>query len=194
MKREDLKKLELSDEAIDAIMKLHGEDINAVKSGVKTSLDAANSETETVQKQLKEANKQIEDFKKLDIEGIQAAADDWKQKEENFQKELDQAKKDAEAQVQQLQFDHALEAALQEAGAKDPADVVPHLKKDMLKLGEDGKFVGLAEQLKPLQESKDYLFESETPIPEIVTGAQGKKVKLDSFTAALRKGAELPPE
>lgn len=36
MKREDLKKLELSDEAIDAIMALHGKDIEAQKNALTT--------------------------------------------------------------------------------------------------------------------------------------------------------------
>ncbi len=45
---------------------------------IKVEKDAASA----VQTQLSEANKQIESFKEMDIEGIKKSADDWKQKYE----------------------------------------------------------------------------------------------------------------
>jgi hypothetical protein len=101
--------------------------------------------------------------------------------------------------VAALKFDHALEGELKAARAKDPADIVPHLKRDMLKLGEDGKLIGLKEQLDPLVESKSYLFDQDEEEdeegteeePQIVLGGHSRSVIGDSIVDAARKGAGL---
>ena len=185
MKREDLKKLELSDEAVDAIMTLYGKSIE--KSKVEAETVA--SQVTDLKEQLIKANKAIGDFKGMDIAGIQKAADDYKAAAEK-------ATSDAELRVAALKFDHALEGELKAARAKDPADIVPHLKRDMLKLGEDGKLIGLKEQLDPLVESKSYLFDQdegteEEEEPQIVLGGHSRSVIGDSIVDAARKGAGL---
>lgn len=76
MKREFLKELELTDEAIDKIMAENGKDIEGFKSKVST----LETERDGLKTQLDEANTQIEGFKELDVDGIKAAADEWKQK------------------------------------------------------------------------------------------------------------------
>jgi len=68
MKREDLKKIELSDEAIDKIMAMHGADIEKQKTAAET----AKTEADSLKSQLTEANKQIDGFKGMDIEGVVA--------------------------------------------------------------------------------------------------------------------------
>jgi hypothetical protein len=188
MKREDLKKLELSDEAIDAIMALHGKGIATSKA----EAEAATAQVDALTSQLTKANEAVEGFKALDPAGLQKAVDDYKLAAEK-------AKTDAELQVAALKFDHALEGELKLARVKDPADVIPHLKRDMLKLGEDGKLIGLKEQLTPLQESKSYLFdldeeegtEEEEEEPQIVLGGHSRSVIGDSIAEAARKGAGL---
>jgi len=182
MKREDLKALELEDDVVDKIMKLHGQDIEDHKS----KLEAAEKQTDDLQGRLEEANKTIEGFKEMDVDGIKAAADDWKAKAE-------QAEKDAKTQIEQLKFDHALEGALTGAKAKNPKAVKALLDMDALKYNE-GKIIGLEEQLKAIQEKEDYLFESDEPMPKIVDKTAGKVSQLDEFTAALMKGAELSDE
>jgi len=183
MKREDLKKLELADDVIDQIMKLHGQDIEAQK----TQAETAEKQVETLQGQLKDANKTIEGFKDLDVDAIKAAADDWKGKAE-------QAQKDAEAQIQQLKFEHALEGALSGAKAKNPKAVKALMDMEALKLTDDGSIVGLKEQIEKVQSENDYLFDSDTPAPKVVAGVQGKTINLDSMTAAARKAAGLVSE
>lgn len=182
MKREDLKTLELSDEAIDAVMKLHGQDIEAHK----TQLTEAEKQAEALQGQLEEANKAIEGFKDLDVDGIKKAADEWKTKAEKAQEE-------AQTEIQKLKFDHALEGALSGAKAKNPKAVKALLDMDALKFN-DGKIIGLEDQLKTIQEEADYLFESDEPKPKIVTKGEGKSVLSDSMVIAARKAANLPVE
>lgn len=184
MKREELKALELPDETVDAIMKLHGKDVETHKS----QLVEAEKLGKTLQGQLDEANKAIEGFKGMDVEGIKAAADDWKAK-------ADQAKTEAAEAIQKLKFEHALEGALSQAKAKNPKAVKALLDPNGLKLNEaDGSVIGLAEQLEKVKSENEYLFDSEKQVPVIVTGASGKSVNLDSVAMAARKAAGLSTE
>lgn len=183
MKREDLTKLGIEDkDVIDEIMKLHGSDIESHKSKLATAGD----ELKTIQEQLTEANKQIEAFKAMKVEDIQKAADDYKAK-------FEQAQKDAADQVSKLKFDHALDAALTGAKAKNSTAVKALLKSDDLKLSEDGSIVGLGEQLEKIKSENDYLFESDEKPPTIVTGGTNKPILGDAIVEAARIAAGLSP-
>lgn len=194
MNRKELEKLGLEKEAIDAIMKMHGDVVNGLKDDHKKALDTAQGQAETVQKQLDEANQQIEDFKKLDTDGIKKAADDWKQKAEDFQGQLKETREQAEKDMAAVKFDHALEAALTEAKAKNPQAVRALLKADDLKLAEDGKIVGLNEQLEKVKEDNDYLFDTNETTPQIVKGGKPTKVVGDAVVTAAREAAGLTTE
>jgi DNA repair exonuclease SbcCD ATPase subunit len=183
MKREDLEKLELSAEQIDQIMALHGKGVEKAKA----DLAALTTERDGLKKQLTDANAAIEGFKKLDVDSIKAAADEWKTKAE-------QAQKDAEAQIQALKFDHALDQALAGAKAKNSKAVKALLSMEGLKLNDaDGSIVGLKEQLEKIQSENDYLFESDQPAPKIVAGGGNPNPSsMSTFEAAARRGAGLP--
>ena len=180
MNREDLKALELSDEVIDQIMKLHGLDVE----GQKSSLTQAQQTIDDLKNQVASASETIEGFKKLDVDGIKAAADEWKLKAE-------QAETEANEKIAKLKFDHALEFALNGAKAKDPDVVKVKLNMDNLKLGDDGKIIGLEDQLKGIKESHDYLFESHTPTPTIVGGVTKTQIAEDKVVSAARQAAGL---
>jgi predicted nucleic acid-binding Zn-ribbon protein len=159
MKREDLIKLGVAEDVVDKIMALHGQDI----TNHQTKLTTAQTELDGLKAQLTEANTTIEGFKKLDVDGIRKAADEWKNKAE-------QAQADASAQVAKLKFDHALDQALTGAKVKDVVSVRAHLKADALKLQDDGSILGLKEQLETIKTEKDFLFESDEKTPVIVKG------------------------
>lgn len=183
MKREELKSLGLTDEQIDKVMAENGKDIEKSKSEVT----AIATERDTLKTQLADAGKQIESFKGMKKpEEVDAAVAEWKTKAE-------QAATEAQAQVNQLKFDHALEGALTGAKVKDVVSVKAHLKSDALKLNEDGSILGLKEQLETLKTAKDFLFESDTETPQIITGATSKTVLTDAFDVALRQGAGIQP-
>jgi hypothetical protein len=184
MKKEDLTKLGLTDEAlIEQIIVLHGKDIEKHK----TSLTAAQTELDGVKAQLTEANKAIEGFKAMDVEGVKKAADEWKTKAETAQAE-------AASQVAALKFEHALDGALTGAKAKNAKAVKALLDPSLLKLAEDGSISGLKEQLEKIQTENDYLFESDQQTPKIVVGGQPKTVINDAVVIAARKAAGLPVE
>jgi hypothetical protein len=182
MKREDLKKLELSDEAIDKIMAMHGADVEKHK----TAADTAKAESDGLKAQLSEANTTIEGFKKLDVDGIKAAADEWKTKAEAAQTE-------AAKQIQALKYDYALDGALSAAKVKNAKALKALLDGNSLKFNEaDGSIIGLDDQLKKVKESDAYLFTDETPPPTITAGGTSKSVISDAAVSAARKAAGLP--
>ncbi|HOJ01300.1 MAG TPA: phage scaffolding protein [Anaerolineaceae bacterium] len=187
MNKKDLEKLGLTAEAIekaglgsdvlDQIIILHGKDIEKHK----TDLSAAQSELDGAKKQLEEANKTIESFKAMKPEELQKAADDWKAKAEV-------AKAEADKTIAGLKFDHALDGALTTAKAKNAKAVKALLKTDDLKLADDGSIVGLNEQLEKIKSENDYLFESDTPDPKIITGGkQTTDAPTGSFAEAIQE-------
>jgi hypothetical protein len=183
MKREDLKAKGLTDEMIDFVMAENGKDIEKHKVEATTAKTAA----DTIQAQLAEANKTIEGFKGMDIEGVKKSA-------EEYRLAAEKATKDATAQVAQLKFDHALDGALTGAKAKNAKAVKALLNSADLKLAEDGSIVGLKDQLEKIKSENDYLFESEGSNPQIVLGGNNKTVITDKVVDTARKYAGLQSE
>ena len=171
MKRSDLEGLELSKEQVDAVMKLHGVDVESSKDKLKVAEDASAN----VQKQLEEANKAIEGFKKLDPEAVKKSADDWEAKAKQFQADAEQSKKDADQKLLDYKFDIRLEKKLKDDfKVKNPKRVIQDLDRSMLKYDEEkDDIVGnLADQIAPIKEKEDYLFSDEKPPAKITTGVQ----------------------
>jgi len=181
MKRDDLVKLGLDESAVDAVMKMHGTDIERHK----TDLATAQSEVSGLKAQLTEAGTAIESFKALKPDELKAAADEWKIKAEK-------AQADAQAQVASLKYDYALDSALTGAKAKNVKAVKALLDGSILKLSEDGKIAGLDEQLTKIKTENDYLFSDTTPTPRIVTGGNSQSVLGDKMVDAARSAAGLP--
>jgi hypothetical protein len=168
MKTEFLKSLNLSQEVIDKIMAENGKDIAVEQKKAEKVIQERDSyklKAESLETQVNDANTEIQKFKDMDIDGIKKAADDWKETAEK-------AKADADKQISQMKFDYALSAALTGAKAKNAKAVKALLDMDGLKFN-DGKIVGLDEQLAQIKADNDYLFESDGPAPEFVKGTNG---------------------
>lgn len=168
MKTEFLKSLNLSQKVIDKIMAENGKDIAVEQKKAEKVIQERDSyklKAESLETQVNDANTEIQKFKDMDIDGIKKAADDWKETAEK-------AKADADKQISQMKFDYALSAALTGAKAKNAKAVKALLDMDGLKFN-DGKIVGLDEQLAQIKADNDYLFESDEPAPEFVKGTNG---------------------
>ena len=194
MNKQDLMKLGIEDENVaQQIIVLHGKDIERIKTDLETKAE----EIEKLNAQLAEAGKTIESFKEMDIDGIKAAAEEWKTKAE-------QAQAEAEQKVQAIKFEHALKDALAAAKAKNPKAVKALLEMDKIKFSEDGNSLeGLDEQLETIKQENDYLFdipapveeteeEEEEPEPKIVARTENKGILGDAAVSAARKAAGLP--
>lgn len=177
MKKEDLKELGIEDEElVKQIIILHGKDIESLKATNDTNA----TELDSLRKQLEEASQTIESFKKLDVDGIKAAADEWKAKAEQ-----------ADKAISSMRFDYALEKSLSGAKAKSVKAVRALLDTDSLKLTDDGTIEGLDDQLEAIKSENEFLFDSDEPRPRIVAGAQNKTVISDLTVEAARKAAGL---
>lgn len=141
----------------------------------ESELTTANTKITDLQTQLTDANKKIESFKGMDIDGIKAAADDWKQKYEK-------AAKDADDKINALKFDHALEGALTASKAKNAKAVKALLDMDGLKMNGE-EIVGLSEQLEKIKKENDFLFDGETAPARFVASTPGTKVNTDDKKA-----------
>ena len=87
MKREDLQNLGLTDEQINSVMKLNGDDINREKSKF--------ADYDEIKQQLEKANATIDGMKDYD---------DVKASVAKYQQEAETAKKEAEAKVKRLEL------------------------------------------------------------------------------------------
>lgn len=181
MKKSELLELGLADEVADKILAIHGKDIEKHKQ----ALTAAETERDNLKSQLEEANSTIEAFKKLDVDAIQRAADEWKAKAEA-------AERSSAEQIYKLKFDYALESALVGAKAKNTKAVRALLDLESLKLDENGQISGLDKQLEKIRAEADYLFDSGNKEIKVVTGGTDKtQTTLDAVVAAARAAAGL---
>ena len=108
MKREDLKSMGLTDEQIDKIMAENGKDIEKHKTEAETAKTALNQ----TKSQLDDANKKIEEFKGLDVDGIKAAADDYKAK-------FEESEKTHKAEIEKIAYNSAAEKFIDSLKPKD---------------------------------------------------------------------------
>lgn len=176
MKREELTAAGLSDEQIDQVMKLNGDDINREKSKY--------SDFDDVKKQLEKANATIEGWKDYDAIKADVA---------KYQQEAEEAKKEAATKVQQLEL---------QAKVKDFTSG----KKFVNKITQDAISAKMCEALgadeskgknlddifvEITKEQSDILRDESTPTPPVVPAMGGKSGKSEDAQARAVMG--LPP-
>lgn len=164
MKREELTAAGLTDEQIDKIMKLNGDDINREK--------AKYSDYDDLKAQLEKANATIEGWKDYD---------DVKAKVTQYQQEAENAKKEAAAKVQQLELQTKIKDF---TGNKK---FVNDLTRDAINaqlekaLNDDAnKGKSLDDLLKALTDGKTDIFKDDNaPTPPTVTTMTSQQQKND---------------
>lgn len=180
MKREDLKKLGLEDEAIESVMKLHGQTVNGLQEQV-TALQASEanlkSQNEKHEKDLKTLQKDNDDNETL------------KQTIKDLQKQNADAKAEYEQQLVGMQRDSAIEKALATSGAKNTKAVKALLDADKI-VFKDGELSGLAEQLEAYKQSDPYMFDMGKK-PEGYEPAGGSSAKTYSSMEEAIKADDL---
>lgn len=171
MNREALKELGLTDEQIDKVMASHGQVVNATKD----SLNSVTTERDDLKTQLMGRDTQLEELKvkATGNEALLTQIEELKTTNATATTEL-QSKLDQQA------FDFNLEKALTGAKVRNPKAVKALLDTESIKLDGE-KLLGLDDQIKALQESDAYLFESEQneepPKPSFTTGQHSKDTK-----------------
>lgn len=124
----------------------------------KAKFNDLSTEKKSLETQLSERDTQLEELKKVDVEGLQTKITELQQTNET-------AKQQHEQQLKDERLSSALRLAL--TGKVHDTDLVTGLiDRNTIELSEDGKVTkGLDEQLKSLQESKSFLFVPEKQQP-----------------------------
>lgn len=148
MKKEDLLKLGLDEEAAQKVAEASAEELKGFIP--KQRFDEVNESNKTLKADLADRDKQLEELKKVDAAGLQAKITELqaanKQKDEAHEK-----------QINEMRINYAIDTALTAAKAKNNTAVKALLKLDEITV--DGETVkGLDKQIKALAESEETKF------------------------------------
>lgn len=161
MKREDLKEFNLSDEQVQKIMDLHGDDLERQKQSITT----LTAERDAARTQLADANKKLEGYDP-----------DWKQKAAD-------AEQKAAAQVSDLKADYAAEnaaAGLKFSSASAKKAFLADLKAKGLTLQDDGTLLGFDDFVKAYKKTDPGAFAQEGGYPAVKDGGDPNKTPTGS--------------
>lgn len=119
---------------------------------------------------------------------------------DKLSEELNSLQQKYESDLQTARLDHALDVELMGAGARDVRAVKPFLDPSLLKL-DNGKLLGLEEQLSALKTERDFLFQPAQPetsgaaasvaMASAMNHGGEPSGSLDAFMAAAMEGAGL---
>lgn len=174
MKTEFLKNLKVGDrelpkEVIDAILAENGRDVEAAKKPF--------ADYETVKSQLDEANRAIEGFRAMDIDGVKKAAEEWKQKAE-------QAERDAAEKIAEMEFNGLLSSAIAGARGRNAKAISALLDVDTLKASKNQE-ADIKAALEALKGENGYLFDDAPTPPPYAPGPGKSPIVPDEKPASL---------
>ena len=162
----DLKKLlgeELFEQVEAKLKEVDGEDVElfiaSENDGDFVRRNRLNEESDKV----KELRSQLQDYD-TQIEELKKHADASSELQDKIKEIQDAKKEEVESlnnKLRQKTLDNEVEKELIKRKARNPKAVKALLDNDTIKLEEDDSIIGLSEQLDKLQESDDYLFESD---------------------------------
>lgn len=169
MKREDLEKLGLNEEQITGVMKLKSssitdnqKELDDLKKNV-TDLTATNT---NLQKQIDDANKEIQSYKDMDIDSIKKSASEWEDKYNKLIESQENAKKE-ELNTQRVNkfFENV---KFSSDSAKE--GIISKFNKKEFKYDETSeKFQGATEWLEEMKKEDAGAFLSEKANPKFST-------------------------
>ena len=163
MKREDLEKLEIVDgkltkESIDKVLDDYHMAIKNAEDKVKTLTESEKN----LKNEIATRNKDLEELKKLDADGLQKKLDE-------LQGSYDTLKTESENNLKEVTRNMLLENALGKTKAKDLNDIKKFI--DMEKIIVDGeKLIGFDDQISELEKNKSYLFDVEETKKDVDLG------------------------
>ena len=180
MNTETLQGIGLNDEQIRSVMAEYGKEINPLKQAQAN----AEQERDSLKSQLEDVNGQLSEAQKNSKKGSELQG-----QLKDLQKQFDDSKAKAEEQLQATKKDYEIAAALSKAGAKNDKAVKALLDTEKVNFDDNGKLIGLSEQLEAVKKDNDFLFadaNESNPKPTITSkgnpnpdGGNGNKALAD---------------
>ena len=160
MKRKFLEDLGLETDVIEKIMAESGKD----RTNLQAKVDELTEQLDVKEETLKQKNIKIKELEEVDIEQIKSQA-------------FEEGKKEGSKEIEGFKKNNSLEKYLKEKfRVKDPSLIKQKLDMDKVKYNDNFEIVeGLEEQIEPLKESHDYLFENDKPLPKFSDKTNGDK-------------------
>ena len=149
MNTETLQGIGLNDEQIRSVMAEYGKEINPLKQAQAS----AEQERDSLKAQLEDVNGQLSEAQKNSKKGSELQG-----QLKDLQKQFEDSKTKAEEQLQATKKDYEIAAALSKAGAKNDKAVKALLDTEKVNFDDNGKLIGLSEQLEAVKKDNDFLF------------------------------------
>lgn len=147
MKLEELTKLGIPEDKAKQVVAMNEAEVSAEAK----KLTDKEAELTMAADKIKELTETVKKFDGVDVEKLKT--------------DFAELSKKYDADTAALKLDNALSKMLSTCGARD-ADIVGKLiDRSIIKLGEDGKLVGVSEQLEKLKTDKAFLFGDDKPDP-----------------------------
>lgn len=178
---EELLKLGLTEEQAKSVFALRGKELNEDKSALET----ITKERDSLKDQLQNAETQLENMK-----ADANTSAEQKEALDKLQAEYDKYKADAEAELAKTNKVNAINLALKDTKAHNPAALMKFIDVDAIEVDENGK-PKLDDVINGLKETDSYLFQAEensSPNPNIVppgNPAANGAGKADPFQAIM---------
>lgn len=159
MKLEELTKLGIPEEAAKKVLALNEAEVSAETK----KLADKDAELTMAADKIKELTEAVKKFDGVDVEKLKT--------------DLAEMSKKYDTDTAALKLDNALSKMLSSCGARDADIVGKLLDRSIIKLGEDGKLIGVSEQIDRLKVDKAFLFGDDKPATGMTAqlGAQHDK-------------------
>ncbi len=161
MKTEDLKALGLTDEQVQRVFAMNGEEMN----GLKANVDTLKAERDAARTQLADANKKLEGYDP-----------DWKQKAADAQQQADQQVAELKARFAETRAAAGLKFSSESARKAFMAD----LAAKKLTPQDDGTLLGFDEYLSSYKKNDPGAFAQESGYPTVKDGGDPAKTPTGS--------------
>ena len=161
MKKEELQKLGLTDEQINEVFKINGQDVN----GAKGELESAKKELEIYKSQFTSTQAELKKLQELKPEELSKQVSDLNEK-------LATQKADFEKQIADRNFNDLLTKSVATAGGREAKAIIPFLDVEALKTSQNQE-TDIKSAIEAVKKDHDYLFTSNEPVKNPVSSTQG---------------------
>ena len=160
MKKEELQKLGLTDEQINEVFKMNGQDVNSAKGELENAKKEL-KELENYKAQFTSTQAELKKLQELKPEELSKQVSDLNEK-------LASQKADFEKQIADRNFNDLLAKTVTTAGGREAKAIMPFLDIEALKASKNQE-ADIKSAIEAVKSEHDYLFASTEPVKNAVS-------------------------